>query len=180
MYLFISRRDGQARGQLGPEPQNATALASAVLNLRVDNAVAMTGTVSAAGDVGDVGGIRYKAKAALSNPSIRALIIPSAMGSIADLESLYEEQPGLFINHHFIFVSSIGEVFRQAIIGYDPAFDRAQVLYRSALSQFLDGEDEDALADMQKASALTPEDQTMKLWLRMMRVEEQKAVETGT
>jgi hypothetical protein len=42
--------------------------------------------------------------------------------------------------------------------------------------QFLDGEDEDALVDMQKASLLTPEDQTMKLWLQVMKVEEQKAV----
>jgi predicted ATP-dependent protease len=155
---------------------DATALASALLNMPADGAVAMTGTIDAVGDVGDVGGVRYKARAALSNPAIRTLIIPNAMGSLSDLDALYDDRPDLFLNHHFIFVTKIGEVFRQAIIGYDPAYEQAQRLYRSSLSLFLDGEDEDALTDMQKASSLTPEDQTMKVWLSVMKVEEQKPV----
>ena len=152
---------------------NTTALASLALRLPTDNATAMTGTIDIGGNIGDVGGVHYKAVAALSNPTITTLIIPHAMGSVSDLESVFHQYPWLFYNHHFIFATRIEEVLRQAIIGYDPVYDQAQRFFRSALVQFMDGEDEDALVDMEKASALTPEDETMKQWIRVMRIVDQ-------
>lgn len=59
-------------------------------------------------------------------------------------------------------------MLRQAIIGYDPVYEKAQRYYRSALSLFIDGEDEDALEEMQRAAQLTPEDVNAKLWVTLI------------
>jgi len=88
----------------------ATAVLSAYEKIPVDQAVAMTGSLSVRGDVLPVGGVTYKIEAA-AQAGIKKVIIPKANEPDVMIEDSYKDIIEI------IPVSNITEVVEHALVG---------------------------------------------------------------
>ncbi|MCO6431133.1 MAG: endopeptidase La [Deltaproteobacteria bacterium] len=89
----------------------ATALVSALLNLKVSREIAMTGEITLRGNILPVGGLKEKALAALRH-GIKKIIIP--YDNIKDLDEIPKEQRSKI---KFIPVRHISEVLELSLLG---------------------------------------------------------------
>jgi hypothetical protein len=142
----------------------ATALISAILGLKVDRSVAVTGCVGLNGQVDKVGGVLFKAEAAFKDPAIQTLIVPADISSTADILRLYRAWPEAFFGRRIILASHMDQVLRQALIGYDPKLEEAEDHIRAALRCFSTGTYSAALLELDAATKLTPENTTIAWW----------------
>lgn len=144
---------------------DAIAFLSTALQKPVDTSVAVTGAIGLRGQVEPVGGVIFKAEAALADPAIHTLIVPAHYASVTDLRSLFYIQPDLFTNKRIIFASNMEEVLRHAIIGYDRLYDAAEALIQTGILEFLNENDTKALAAFRQAYEITPENDTIQAWI---------------
>lgn len=155
----------------GPSAGGAEALAmmSAILNLPVDNSVAMTGAITLQGQIEPVGGIIFKAAAAFDKDNVHTLLMPVDFVGSESLYALYKALPKLCFRRRVVFVRNMDDVMTQALIELNTDEEvREEKLVQGGLRHFARGEDKQALAAFAAAKAITPGNWTADFWISMV------------
>jgi len=164
----------------GPSAGAADALAmmSAILNIRVDSSVALTGAITLQGQVEPVGGVGLKAKSAFGNTDAHTLVFPPDIDSLIDLFYLYKTNPKLCFPRRVVMARTMDDVIGQALIGWDSDSEiREEKLVQGGLRHFARGEDKQALAAFAAAKGITPGNWTINFWTSMIYAVEKQSRE---
>jgi hypothetical protein len=156
----------QSGGPMGGDSAGAamaTAMLSAALQIPVRNEVVITGAIEPDGTILPVGGVDLKAAAAFKDPKILTIIIPRFIDNVVDVLSL---PPSLLVGHRLIAARNMEEVLRQALVGYDQGtLAQASQLFSQGLALYGAGKNDEAIACLEAAMKLTPEDLTIPVWI---------------
>lgn len=164
-YSVGGNFDGDSAGVV-----TTLALLSAALDLPLDQSIATTGAVTSNGDVRPIGGILFKAEAALRDPTTKTLMFPDEARTRQELLLRFTANPELFVNKRLITPVNIEQAMRQALIGFDEkTLLEAERLFALSLRAFSKGETTFAATYLKSAVDLTPENLTMRLWLDIIQ-----------
>ncbi len=148
---------------------DAVAIMSAAINLPVDDSVAMTGAITLRGQVKAVGGVIFKANSAFEDTNVHTLILPADSVPVADLMALYTSEPALCFNRRIVLVGTVDDALKEALIGWQRGdYLKAEKLVQGGLRHFARGEDTLALAALNAAHDLDPNNWTVTYWISMV------------
>lgn len=169
--LTVGYRENEIKNA-GPSAglADAVAIMSAVFDKPVDRTVAMTGALNLQGRVLPVGGIVFKADAALSDSSIRTVLVPNDSNSLASISALFAVEPGVFVGKQIVFVGTLGDALRYAVIGWDTSKNalRAEEIIQRGIQLFGEGKGATALKSFNLAAQIAPENTSSGYWRIMV------------